>query len=73
MKEHGLRRGARSRNGSPLTGRKIAKLPRCPRNGQCPVKSFKNDCDNDITRIRVAGKSEHDKRWTLIGENSAKV
>jgi hypothetical protein len=29
-KERGLRRGARSGNGSPLTGRDIAKLPRCP-------------------------------------------
>jgi hypothetical protein len=31
MKERGLRHGARSGNGSPLTGKSIAKLLRCPR------------------------------------------
>jgi hypothetical protein len=31
---------------------------------------LKNDSDNDVTRIRVTWKSEHDKRSTLIGENS---
>jgi hypothetical protein len=30
-KERGMRHGVRSENGSPLTGRDIAKLPRCPR------------------------------------------
>jgi hypothetical protein len=30
MKEHGLRRGKRSRSGSPLTGRKKLKLPCYP-------------------------------------------
>jgi hypothetical protein len=33
-KEPGLRRGVRSESGSPLTERKITKLPRCPCNGQ---------------------------------------
>jgi hypothetical protein len=74
MKEHGLRRGARSRNGSPLTGKKIAKLPHCPRaTVSAQSNHLKNDSANDITRIRVTGESEYDKWWTLIGENSAKV
>jgi hypothetical protein len=34
VKEHGLRRGVRSGNASPLMGREITKLPCCPRNGQ---------------------------------------
>jgi hypothetical protein len=58
MKERGLRRGARNRNGSPLTGRKIAKLPRCPQ-AMVSAKSnhLKNDSANDVTRIRVTGKN----------------
>jgi hypothetical protein len=74
MKERGLRRGARSGNGSPLTDRNIAELPRCPRATVSAQSNYlKNDSANDVTRIRVTGKPEHDKRWTLIGENSAKV
>jgi hypothetical protein len=74
MKERGLRHGVRSGNGSPLTGRKIAKLPRCPRATVSAQSNYlKNDSANDVTRIRVTGKSEYDKWWTLIGENSAKV
>jgi hypothetical protein len=73
MKERGLRRGAKSGNGSPLTGRKIAKLPRCP---QATVSAKSNHLNNasanDIIRICVTGKSEQDKRWTLIGKNSTK-
>jgi hypothetical protein len=39
-KEHGLRRGARSESGSPLTGRKNCKITALPMsNGQRPVKS----------------------------------
>jgi hypothetical protein len=73
MKEHGLRRGARSGNGSPLTGRKIAKLPRCPRaTVSAQSNHLKSDSTNDVTRIRVIGKLEYDKWWTPIGENSAK-
>jgi hypothetical protein len=37
--ERGLRRGARSRNGSPLTGREIVKLLRCPWGSQNPDPS----------------------------------
>jgi hypothetical protein len=74
MKERGLRRGARSGNGNPLTGWKIAKLARCPRaTVSAQSNHLKSDCTNDITRIRVKGKSKYDKWWTLIGENSAKV
>jgi hypothetical protein len=55
-------------------GRKIVKLPCCP---QATVSAqsnhLKNDSANDVTRIRVNGKPEHDKRWILIGENSTKV
>jgi hypothetical protein len=74
MKECGLRCGARSGNVSPLTGRKIAKLLRYPRE-TVSVQSnhLKSDSVNDVTRIRVTGKSEYDNWWTLIGENSAKV
>jgi hypothetical protein len=73
MKERGLRRGARSGNGSPLTSRKIAKLPCCPRAMvSAQSKHLKSDSTNDITRIRVTGKSEYGKWWTPIGENSAK-
>jgi hypothetical protein len=71
MKEHGLRCGARSGNGSPLTGRKIAKLPRYPR-AMVSAQSnhLKSDSTNDVTRIQVTGKSEYGKWWTPIGENS---
>jgi hypothetical protein len=74
MKEHGLGRGARSGNGSPLTGRKIVKLPCCPR-ATVSTQSNHLKCDsvNDFTRFRVTEKSEYDKWWALIGENSAKV
>jgi hypothetical protein len=60
-KEHGLRRGVRSGNGSPLTGRDIAKLPRCPRI-TFSIKSQlrKINCINDITNIRVAGSKDYD-------------
>jgi hypothetical protein len=61
MKERGLRRGARRGNGSPLTGRKIEKLPRYP---QVTVSTQSNYIQsnyiNDVTRIRVTGKSEYD-------------
>jgi hypothetical protein len=74
LKERGLRRGARSGNGSPLMGRKIAKLPRYPRaRVSAHSNHLKSDSTNDVTRIRVTGKSGYDKWWTLIGENSAKV
>jgi hypothetical protein len=74
MKECGLRCGARSGNGSPLTGRKIAKLPRCPRaTVSAQSNHLKNDSANDVTRICVIRESEYDKWWTLIGEDSAKV
>jgi hypothetical protein len=52
MKERGLRRGARSGNGSPLTGRKIVKLPHC---SQVTVSAQSNYIEsnyiNDVTRI----------------------
>jgi hypothetical protein len=59
MKECGLRCDARSGNSSPLMGRKIAKLPRCPR-AMVSAQSnhLKSDSVNDITRIQVTGKSE---------------
>jgi hypothetical protein len=74
MKERGLRRDARSGNGNPLMGRKIAKLLRCPRaTVSAQSNHLKNDSVNDVTKIRVTGKPENDKRWTLIGENSTKI
>jgi hypothetical protein len=61
MKERGLRRGARSGNGSPLTGRKIAKLPRYPQvTVSAQSKYIQSNYINDVTRIRVTGKLEYD-------------
>jgi hypothetical protein len=61
MKERGLRRGARSGSGSPLMGRKIAKLPRYP---QVTVSAQSNYIQsnyiNDVMRNRVTEKSEYD-------------
>jgi hypothetical protein len=67
MKEHGLRRGARSGNGSPLTGRKIAKLPCYP---QVTVSAQSNYIQsnyiNGITRIRVMGKIQQKYGMTCL-------
>jgi hypothetical protein len=67
MKERGLRRGARSGNGSPLTGRKIAKLPRYP---QVTVSAQSNYIQsnyiNDITRIQVTGKIQQKYGMTCL-------
>jgi hypothetical protein len=66
MKERGLRCGAKSKNGSPLTGRKIVKLPRCPR-GTVSAQSNYIQCNyiKDVTRIRVAGN----KNMTVVDNN----
>jgi hypothetical protein len=37
------------------------------------LAKLKSGSANDITRIRVTGKSEYDKWWTLVRENSPKV
>jgi hypothetical protein len=60
-KEHGLRGGVRSGNGNPLTGRDIAKLPRCPWI-TVSVKSQlrKINCINNVTNIRVTGSKDYD-------------
>jgi hypothetical protein len=58
MKEHGLRHGIRSRNGSPLTGRKIAKLPGCRRITVSAKSNYiESNCINDVTRTRVTGNN----------------
>jgi hypothetical protein len=67
MKERGLRHGARSGNGSPLTGRKIAKLPRYP---QVTVSAqsyyIQSNYINDVTRIRVTGKIQQKYGMTYL-------
>jgi hypothetical protein len=65
-KERGLRRGARSGNGSPLTGRIIVKLPRCPRITVSAKSNYtQSNYINDITRIRVTGN----KTMTMVDTN----
>jgi hypothetical protein len=67
MKERGLRRGTRSGNGSQLTGRKIAKLPRYP---QVTVSAQSNYIQsnyiNDAIRIRVTGKIQQKYGMTYL-------
>jgi hypothetical protein len=66
MKEHGLRCGARSGNGSPLTGRNIVKLPRCPRITVSTKSNYtQSNYINDVMRIRVTGN----KTMTMVDTN----
>jgi hypothetical protein len=66
MKERGLRCGARSGNGNPLTGRKIAKLLRCPRITVSAKSNYiQSNYINDVTRIRVTGNNN----MTMVDTN----
>jgi hypothetical protein len=67
MKECGLRRGARSENGSPLTFKKFAKLPRYPQATASAQSNYiQSNYINDITRIRVTGKIQQKYGMTYL-------